>query len=111
LPARGNIDSTINRARHSGHLHAHTAHCRAQINEYVRIKPTTVLNHCGSGKREPLQDSMIMRCEHRRPTATSSGNSRSIAFCATERRSHEYDSNRTSKGHHADDLVMLLTTT
>ena len=89
---------------HNGHLHAHAAHCRAQLIEYVVIMPPTILNHCGSGEREPLHDSMIMRCEHRRPTATSSGNSRSVAICATERQSLEHHSNHKSKLHHADEL-------
>ena len=83
----------------------------AYLVTHARIKPPTVLNHCGSGKYEPFQDSMIMRCEHRRPTATSSGNSRSIAYFATERRSLEHKSNHTCKLHHADKLAMLLTTT
>mmetsp|Transcript_8998 Transcript_8998/g.23529 ORF Transcript_8998/g.23529 Transcript_8998/m.23529 type:complete len:105 (+) Transcript_8998:272-586(+) len=58
-----------------------------------------------------ISDNMIMRCEHRRPTASSSGNSRSVAFYATERRSLERKSNHTSKIHHANKLATLLTTT
>ena len=111
FPARGKIDSTIDRVRHNGHLHAHAAHCRAQLNAYAMMKPPIVLNHCSSGECEPRNDAHIMRCKHRPPTAICSGNSRSVAYCATERRSLEHHSNHTSKLHHADELATLLTTT
>ena len=76
----------------------------------MRIKLPSVLNRRDSGEQEPRRDTPIMRCEDRRPTATGSGKSRSVAVCATERRSLEHNSNHTCKLYHADKLAMLLTT-
>ena len=101
----------IARARHSGRFHGHGAYSRAQLAKYVRIKLPSVLNRCDSGEQEPRHDTPIMQCEHKPPTASSSGNSRSVAFYATERRSLEHKSNHISKLHHANKLATLLTTT
>ena len=74
------------------------------------IKPPTVLNRCDSGSHEPRSDAHMTRREHRPPTTTSSGKSRSIASYATERRSLEHDSNQTNHCHHTTKLAMLLAT-
>ena len=52
----------------------------------------------------------MTRREHKPPTATSSGKSRSVASYATERRSLEHDSDQTNHCHHANKLAMLLAT-
>ena len=53
----------------------------------------------------------MVRREHRPPTPTSSGKSRSVASYATERRSLEHDSDQTSQCHHANKLATLQSTT
>ena len=52
----------------------------------------------------------MTRREHRPPTPTSSGKSRSVASYATERRSLEHDSDQTNHCHHATKLATLLAT-
>ena len=75
------------------------------------IKPPSVLNHCDSGSQEPWSDAHMTCREHKPPTATSSGKSRSVASYATERRSLEPDSDHTTHCHHATKLATLLATT
>ena len=53
----------------------------------------------------------MVRREHKPPTATGSGKSRSVASYATERRSLEHDSEQTNHCHHATKLAKLLITT
>ena len=104
------IDPTTGRDQHIGRVHATGAHSRAQLDEYAMIKPPSVLNRCDSGAHEPRRDLHMTRREHRPPTATSSGKSRSVASHATERRSLEHDSDQTTHCHHANKLAMLLAT-
>jgi len=74
------------------------------------IDPPSVFNHCDSGSQEPRSDALTTRREHKPPTATSSGKSRSVASYATERRSLEHDSDQTNHCHHANMLATLLAT-
>ena len=67
---RGDRDRSRHRARLSGHTITATAHVRVHRAVYVRIKPPSVLNACGSRAHDPLHDIRITRCEHgcpRRP--------------------------------------------
>ena len=75
------------------------------------IDPPSVFNHCDSGSHEPRRDAHMVRREHKPPTATGSGKSRSVASYATERRSLEHDSEQTNHCQHATKLAMLLATT
>ena len=71
---RGDRDRSRQRARLSGHTITATAHVRVKLTAYVRIKPPSVLNACGSRAHDPLHDTRITRCEHgcpRRPRSQS----------------------------------------
>ena len=110
LAHESRIDPTTDRDRHSGRTHATAAYSRAQLNAYATIEPPTVLNHCDSGEHEPRRDTHMVRREHKPPTATGSGKSRSVASYATERRSLEHGSEQTNHCHHANKLATLLAT-
>ena len=69
------------------------------------IDPPSVFNHCDSGSQEPRSDALMTRREHKPPTATSSGKSRSVASYATERRSLEHASDHTTHCHNANKLA------
>ena len=79
---------------------------------YVRIKPQSVLNACGSRAHELLHDTTITRCEHDWPRRPISQNRRSHGLVdAKPSIAHDDGSDHTDDCKRADELATLLQTT
>ena len=76
---RDDRDRSRHRDRLSGHTATANAHVRVYRAAYVRIKPPSVLNACGSRAHELLHDTTITRCEHGWPRRPRSPNHRSAS--------------------------------